>query len=160
MKTMSAKKNEIQPAWYLVDAEGQTLGRLASSIAYILRGKHKPIFTPHVDTGDYVVVINAAKVAVTGRKMDHKTYYHHTGYPGGMKEEKLAERMRKYPQRVITGAVRGMLPKTILGRSMLRKLKVYAGNEHPHAPQQPQILSIDHRRYAIAPQVEKQGEES
>jgi large subunit ribosomal protein L13 len=142
MRTHSTKPSEIERQWYVVDAEGQTLGRLASEIAKILRGKHKPIYSPHLDTGDYVVVINAEKIHVTGRKMDQKIYYRHSGYPGGLKEVTLREQLEKHPRRVIRSAVKGMLPHNPLGRSMLRKLKVYAGDAHPHQAQQPRALEF------------------
>jgi large subunit ribosomal protein L13 len=142
MKTLSAKPETVQRSWYIVDAKGKTLGRLASRIAMILRGKHKPEFTPHVDTGDYVIVINAADVAVTGRKIDDKIYYRHTGYPGGIRDMNLKELMEKFPERAISYAVKGMLPKNSLGRAMFSKLKVYAGSEHPHAAQQAEPLDV------------------
>jgi len=142
MRTHSTKPSEIERQWYVVDAEGQTLGRLASEIAKILKGKHKPIYSPHLDTGDYVVVINAEKIHVTGRKMDQKIYYRHSGYPGGLKEVTLREQLEKHPTRVIRSAVKGMLPHNPLGRSMLRKLKVYAGDVHPHQAQQPRALEF------------------
>lgn len=143
MKTYSAKPADIEREWWVVDAEGQTLGRLASRIAPILRGKHKPIYTPHVDVGDYVIVVNAAKINVTGDKLDSKMYYRHSGYPGGLKERPLREQLEKFPERPLEAAVKGMLPKTKLGRAMLRKLKVYAGAEHPHAAQQPTPLELE-----------------
>ncbi len=142
MKTFSAKPAEVQRDWYVVDADGKTLGRLATEIARRLRGKHKPIYTPHVDTGDYIVVVNAEKVAVTGKKESDKIYYRHTGYIGNLKQETLSERRAKYPERIIETAVKGMLPKNPLGRAMFKKLKVYAGPEHQHAAQQPQPLEI------------------
>jgi large subunit ribosomal protein L13 len=142
MRTHSTKPSEIERQWYVVDAEGQTLGRLASEIAKILKGKHKPIYSPHLDTGDYVVVINAEKIHVTGRKMDQKIYYRHSNYPGGLKEVTLREQLEKHPTRVIRSAVKGMLPHNPLGRSMLRKLKVYAGDVHPHQAQQPTALEF------------------
>jgi large subunit ribosomal protein L13 len=140
MKTFSAKQEEIKHSWYVVDAKGKTLGRLASRIAHILRGKHKAIFTPHVDTGDYVVVINAEQVTVTGRKSTDKEYHHHTGYPGGIRSITFDKLLAKFPSRVIELAVKRMLPKGPLGRDMYRKLKVYAGTDHPHTAQQPQLL--------------------
>lgn len=143
MKTYSAKPADIERRWWVVDAEGQTLGRLASRIAPILRGKHKPIFTPNIDTGDFVIVINAEKIHVTGDKLDSKIYYRHSGYPGGLKERTLREQLQKFPDRPIQEAVKGMLPKTALGRQMIKKLKIYAGPEHPHAAQQPQALELD-----------------
>jgi large subunit ribosomal protein L13 len=137
MKTYSAKPGEVQRDWYLVDAEGQTLGRLATQIADRLRGKGKPQFTPHVDTGDFVVVVNAEKIAVTGKKLDDKIYYRHSGYPGGLRERPLREQLERVPTEVIRRAVKGMLPRNRLGRRQLTKLKVYAGPEHPHAAQEP-----------------------
>jgi large subunit ribosomal protein L13 len=142
MKTHSTKPSEIEREWYVVDAEGQTLGRLASEIAKILKGKHKPIYAPHLDTGDFVVVINAEKVHVTGRKMDQKMYYHHSGYPGGLTAISLRDQLKKHPTRVIRSAVKGMLPHNRLGRAMMRKLKVYAGGTHPHEAQQPRALEL------------------
>ncbi|MCW8936058.1 MAG: 50S ribosomal protein L13 [Gammaproteobacteria bacterium] len=142
MKTFSAKPETVKRDWYVVDADGKTLGRLASEIARRLRGKHKPVYTPHVDTGDYIVVINAEKVAVTGRKSTDKMYYHHTGFPGGIKEISFDKLIDKKPEMVIEKAVKGMLPKNPLGRAMYRKLKVYAGPEHQHTAQQPQVLDI------------------
>ncbi len=142
MKTFSAKAEEINREWFLVDAEGKTLGRMASEIALRLRGKHKPEFTPHVDTGDYIVVVNADKVAVTGNKLNDKMYHHHTGYVGNLKSIKLKDMMAKHPERVIEKAVKGMLPKNTLGRQMYRKLKVYAGPAHPHEAQEPKALEI------------------
>ena len=142
MKTFSAKPESVKRDWYVVDASGKTLGRLATEIASRLRGKHKPEFTPHVDTGDYIVVINAEKVAVTGKKASNKMYYRHTGYPGGIKEANFETLIGSKPQLVIEKAVKGMLPRTPLGRAMFCKLKVYAGAEHPHAAQQPQQLEI------------------
>jgi large subunit ribosomal protein L13 len=138
--TISAKAQEVQHDWYVIDARGQTLGRLATQIASILRGKHKSIFTPHVDCGDYVVVVNAEKVHVTGQKMVQKRYYRHSGYPGGLKEISLQDQLQKFPERVIEAAVRGMLPRNRLGRQMFKKLKVYAGPNHPHQAQQPKEL--------------------
>jgi len=142
MKTFIAKNETVQRDWYVVDAEGKTLGRLAAALAYRLRGKHKPVFTPHVDTGDYLVVINADKVAVTGKKMTDKLYHRFTGYVGNLKTESLGQALERHPERVLEIAVKGMLPKGPLGRQMYRKLKVYAGAEHPHAAQQPQVLDI------------------
>lgn len=142
MRTFTAKKAEIEREWYLVDAEGQTLGRLASAIAPILKGKHKPIYTPHLDCGDYVIVINADKVRVTGRKLDQKFYYHHSGYPGGLTSISLRDQLTKHPERVLQAAVRGMLPKNKLGRQMFKKLKVYADDSHPHQAQQPKLLEL------------------
>ncbi|HEY2219796.1 MAG TPA: 50S ribosomal protein L13 [Gaiellaceae bacterium] len=137
MKTYSAKPGEIQRDWYVVDAEGQTLGRLATQIAERLRGKGKPQFTPHVDTGDFVVVVNAEKIAVTGNKLDDKLYYRHSGYPGGLRQRTLREQLDRLPTEVLRKAVRGMLPRNRLGRQQLTKLKIYAGPEHPHAAQEP-----------------------
>ncbi len=142
MKTFSAKPETVRRDWYVVDATDKTLGRLASEIAKRLRGKHKPEFTPHVDTGDYIIVVNAGKVRVTGRKETDKMYHRHTGYPGGLKSESFAKVVARMPERVIELAVKGMLPKNSLGRAMFRKLKVYAGTEHGHAAQQPQPLNI------------------
>jgi large subunit ribosomal protein L13 len=141
-KTYQAKKEEVDRRWHLVDAEGKVLGRLATDVAKVLRGKNKPIFTPHVDTGDFVIVINAKKVMLTGRKMKDKIYYHHTGYPGGIKEMNAEKLLSTKPAEMIRMAVRGMLPKTSLGRQMLRKLKVYAGPDHPHESQKPAPLEL------------------
>ena len=142
MKTYTARAEDIERDWFLVNAEGKTLGRLASEIAQVLRGKHKPIYTPHLDCGDYVIVVNAEKVRVTGRKLDQKMYYRHTGYPGGIKSISLRNQLQKHPERVLQAAVRGMLPKNRLGRKMLKKLKVYAGDSHPHQAQQPKSLEL------------------
>jgi large subunit ribosomal protein L13 len=142
MKTFSAKAHEVNRDWYVVDAAGKTLGRLASEIARRLRGKHKPIYTPHVDTGDYIIVVNADKVHVTGRKATDKMYYHHTGYIGNLKSANFEKMQEKAPGRVIELAVKGMLPKNPLGRAMFRKLKVYGGADHQHAAQQPKPLNI------------------
>ena len=142
MKTFMANPAKIDRKWYVVDAEGQTLGRLASEVAKVLRGKNKPEFTPHVDTGDYVIVINAEKVKVTGKKMDQKVYHHHSAYVGGMKEVILKEKMAKKPEQVIELAVKGMLPKGPLGRQMYTKLHVYAGSEHKHQAQKPEVLTF------------------
>ncbi|TXS96347.1 50S ribosomal protein L13 [Parahaliea maris] len=142
MKTFSAKAEDVTRDWFVVDASDKTLGRLASEIAHRLRGKHKPEYTPHVDTGDYIVVINAEKVRVTGAKSKDKMYHHHTGYPGGLKSISFEKLIDKAPERVLQGAVKGMLPRNPLGRAMFKKLKVYAGAEHPHAAQQPQELNI------------------
>ena len=142
MKTFTAKNETVQRDWYVVDAAGQTLGRLATEIASRLRGKHKPEYTPHVDTGDYIVVINAEQVRVTGNKTSDKIYYSHTGFPGGIKEISFEKLIAKAPERVLVAAVKGMLPRNPLGRDMYRKLKVYAGTNHPHAAQQPQELKI------------------
>ena len=142
MKTFSAKPAEVKHDWYIIDAEGKTLGRMATEIARRLRGKHKPIYTPHVDTGDYIVVINAEKVHVSGRKSTDKLYHHHTGYIGGLKTISFDKLVQKAPERIIETAVKGMLPKNALGRAMFRKLKVYAGPEHAHTAQQPTPLEI------------------
>ena len=142
MKSYMASPATIERKWYVVDAEGQTLGRLASEVAKVLRGKNKPTFTPHIDTGDYVIVTNAANVKVTGKKLDQKIYYHHSDYVGGMKETTLREMMAKKPEQVIELAVKGMLPKGPLGREMFTKLHVYAGAEHPHAAQKPEELKF------------------
>ena len=144
MKTYSAKPGEIQRDWYVVDAEGQTLGRLATQIADRLRGKGKPQFTHHVDTGDFVVVVNAEKIAVTGNKLDDKMYYRHSGYPGGLRQRPLREQLNRLPTEVLRKAVRGMLPRNRLGRQQLTKLKIFAGNQHPHQAQQPEELKLDH----------------
>jgi len=142
MTTMSAKPAEVRRAWYLIDAEGKTLGRLASECARRLRGKHKPQFTPHVDAGDYLIVVNAEKIRVTGNKLQDKKYYRHTGYIGHLRSTSLEEMLDRHPERVIETAVKGMLPHNPLGRAMFKKLKVYAGPEHRHAAQQPQPLEI------------------
>ncbi|MCS6862543.1 MAG: 50S ribosomal protein L13 [Abditibacteriales bacterium] len=141
-KTYAAKPGDVERQWYVVDAAGQTLGRLATKIATVLRGKHKPTFTPHLDTGDYVIVINADKVTVTGKKMTDKIYYRHTGYPGGLRETNLRTLLQKKPEKVIELAVWGMLPHNRLGRRLIRKLHVYAGDKHPHAAQRPKTLEI------------------
>jgi large subunit ribosomal protein L13 len=135
MKTYSLKARDIEPRWHVLDAEGRPLGRLASQVAALLRGKHRPTYTPHMDNGDFVVVVNASKVKVTGRKLQQKTYYHHSGYPGGLKETGLERVLERHPARVIEHAVKGMLPHNRLGRSLLRHLKVYAGPDHPHEAQ-------------------------
>lgn len=142
MSTYSATADDIDHQWYMVDATGLTLGRLATEIARRLRGKHKPMYTPSMDTGDYIVVVNAAKIHVTGKKMEDKIYYHHTGYIGNLKAITLGDLLKKAPERVIEKAVKGMMPKNPLGRAMLKKLKVYAGAEHPHEAQQPQQLTL------------------
>jgi len=142
MKTFSAKAQDVARDWYVVDATDKTLGRLASEIAHRLRGKHKAEYTPHVDTGDYIVVVNAEKVRVTGNKASGKIYHRHTGYPGGLKSISFEKLIDKAPERVIQGAVKGMLPRNPLGRAMFKKLKVYAGAEHPHTAQQPEALNI------------------
>jgi large subunit ribosomal protein L13 len=142
MKTVSARKETVTRQWYVVDAAGKTLGRLCTEIANRLRGKHKPEFTPHVDTGDYIVVVNAEKIVVTGNKTTDKLYQHHTGYPGGIKSISFDKLLVKSPEMIIEKAVKGMMPKNKLSRAMLSKLKVYAGNEHPHSAQQPTLLEI------------------
>ena len=142
MKTFSAKPAEVKRDWYVVDAEGKTLGRLATEIARRLRGKHKPEYTSHVDTGDYIIVINAEKIGVTGNKEKDKMYYHHTGYIGNLKSVSLGKLRQTFPDRIINKAVQGMLPRNPLGRAMFKKLKVYAGETHQHAAQQPQVLDI------------------
>jgi large subunit ribosomal protein L13 len=142
MKTFSARAEDVNHDWFVVDANDKTLGRLASEIAHRLRGKHKAEYTPHVDTGDYIVVINAEKVRVTGAKTTDKMYHHHTGYIGGLKSISFEKLIDKAPERVLQGAVRGMLPRNPLGRAMFKKLKVYAGEEHPHTAQQPQVLNV------------------
>ena len=142
MKTVSAKKESISQEWYVVDATNKTLGRLSTAIANRLRGKHKPEYTPHVDTGDYIVVVNAEKVRVTGNKKTDKIYHHHTGYPGGIKSITFDKLIDKAPEKVIEKAVKGMMPKNKLSRSMLSKLKIYAGSAHPHSAQQPMPLEI------------------
>jgi ribosomal protein L13, bacterial type len=145
MKSFMASPSTIERKWYVVDAAGQTLGRLSSEIASILRGKNKPTYTPHIDTGDYVIVVNADKIKVTGKKMDQKIYYNHSDYVGGMRETTLKELMAKKPEDVISLAVKGMLPKGPLGRSMITKLHVYAGPEHDHAAQKPEVLVLKSR---------------
>ena len=142
-KTWNAKPGEVARDWYVVDAEGKTLGRLATRIADTLRGKNKPQYTPHTDTGDFVIVVNAEKIAVTGKKLDEKLYRRHSGYPGGLKERPLREELARRPTEVIRKAVKGMLPRNRLARQQLRKLKVYAGPEHPHAAQQPKPMEIE-----------------
>ncbi|HEU5363023.1 MAG TPA: 50S ribosomal protein L13 [Gaiellaceae bacterium] len=142
MKTYSAKPGEIQRDWVLVDAEGKTLGRIATVIADRLRGKNKAVFTPHVDTGDFVVVVNAEKIAVTGKKLDEKMYHRHSGYPGGLRSRSLRDQLERQPTEVLRAAVKGMLPRTKLGRSQLTKLKIYAGPEHPHEAQAPTPLEV------------------
>ncbi|MBB5208653.1 50S ribosomal protein L13 [Chiayiivirga flava] len=142
MKTFSAKSETVKRDWYIVDATGKTLGRMCSEIATRLRGKHKPVYTPHVDTGDYIVVINAEKLHVTGNKLQDKKYHRFTGYIGNLKTESLGQALERHPERVIEIGVKGMLPKNPLGRQMYRKLKVYAGADHPHTAQQPQVLDI------------------
>lgn len=142
MKTFSAKPAEVKRDWYVIDAKGKTLGRLATEVARRLRGKHKPIYTPHVDTGDYIIIVNAEKIHVTGNKLDQKIYHHHTGYIGNLKSETLKERLERHPERAIESAVKGMLPKNPLGRAMFKKMKVFVGSEHTHAAQQPKALEI------------------
>jgi len=142
MKTFSAKKEDITKEWYLIDVGGKVLGRVATEIARRLRGKHKPLFTPHTDTGDFVIVINAEKIALTGRKFDDKMYHHYSGYPGGLKSIAAGKLLKKKPGDVLRIAVKGMLPKNSLGRMMLKKLKIYAGSEHPHEAQKPQTLEV------------------
>ncbi len=142
MRTYSAKASDIQREWWVVDAAGQTLGRMATRIATILRGKHKPMFTPHMDCGDHVIVINAGKIQVTGKRLDQKVYYRHSGYPGGLKSITLRNQLQKHPTRAIQIAVRGMLPKNRLGRQMIKKLRVYASDTHPHEAQQPKVLEL------------------
>jgi large subunit ribosomal protein L13 len=142
MKTYLTKPAEVERQWYVVDAEGKNLGRLASEIAKILRGKHKPIYSPSVDCGDYVIVLNADKISVTGRRLDQKYYYRHSGYPGGISSISLREQLEKHPTRPLEAAVKGMLPKNPLGRKMLKKLKLYTGSEHPHQAQQPVELEL------------------
>lgn len=142
-KTYVVKKKEVQHDWYVVDAAGQNLGRLATRIAAVLRGKHKPIFTPSLDTGDFVVVVNADKITVTGGKLEEKEYYNYSGYPGGLRITPLRDQLEKHPDRVVTHAVKGMLPHNRLGRALLKKLKVYAGPEHPHQAQQPKEMKLE-----------------
>ena len=142
MKSFIAKPHEVERKWYVIDAEGKNLGRLASEVASILRGKKKPIYTPHVDTGDYVIIVNAEKIAVTGNKMKQKVYKRHTGYPGGLREITLEKLLDRKPEEVLKHAIKGMLPKGPLGRSMIKKLHVYAGPEHNHAAQQPKTLEL------------------
>jgi len=142
VRTYMAKAGEVQRKWYLIDAEGKTLGRVATEVARILRGKHKPIYTPHVDTGDHVIVINAAKVKVTGKKYTNKLYYRHTGYPGGIKVTNFADLLRRKPEQVIEKAVWGMIPHNRLGRKIFKKLRVYPGPDHPHAAQKPEVWEI------------------
>jgi large subunit ribosomal protein L13 len=142
MKTVFAKRGEVERKWYLVDAKDAILGRLAAKIATYLRGKNKPVFTPHVDTGDFIVVINAEKIRLTGKKLDDKVYYTHSGFPGGLKAQTARERLQKRPEDVIVDAVWGMLPKGRLGRKLIKKLKVYRGSEHPHEAQKPELLKV------------------
>ncbi|MBW7996747.1 MAG: 50S ribosomal protein L13 [Candidatus Glassbacteria bacterium] len=142
MQTFSVKPTDIEKKWYVVDASGKVLGRLATEISRVLRGKHKPYFAPHLDTGDFVIVVNAEKIRLTGRKMEQKHYFRHSGYPGGAKTVRLDKMLQAHPERVIMKAVKGMLPHNRLGRSQLKKLKVYAGSDHPHQSQQPQAMEI------------------
>jgi len=142
MKTVSMRSQDLERTWWVIDAENQTLGRMATEIAHRLRGKHKPVYTPHVDTGDYIIVINAEKVRVTGNKENNKIYWRHSGYPGGIKGTNVSDMRTRHPERIIERAVKGMLPRDSLGRAMYRKLKVYAGTEHPHAAQQPKMLEL------------------
>ena len=142
MSSYIAKPETVERKWYVIDADGVVLGRLASQVALMLRGKHKPTFTPHVDTGDYIIVVNTDKIAMTGRKLDQKIYYHHSGYPGGLKETKYRDLLANKSEFALKKAVRGMLPKVPLGNKMFKKLKVYAGAEHPHAAQQPEVFDM------------------
>ena len=142
MSSYIAKPETVERNWYVIDADGVVLGRLASQVALMLRGKHKPTFTPHVDTGDYIIVVNTDKIAMTGRKLDQKIYYHHSGYPGGLKETKYRDLLANKSEFALKKAVRGMLPKGPLGNKMFKKLKVYAGAEHPHAAQQPEVIDM------------------
>lgn len=142
MKTQFASKGKVERKWYIVDAEGAILGRLATRIATYLRGKNKPIFTPNVDTGDFIIVVNADKIKLTGKKLDNKIYYHHSGYPGGLKAESAKDLLKRKPEKIIIDAVWGMLPKGRLGRSLLKKLKVYKGSDHPHQAQNPERLPL------------------
>lgn len=142
MKTTSAKHTDIERKWHVIDANGLVVGRLASRVAMILRGKNKPVFTPHVDTGDFVIIVNADKIRFTGNKLEKKAYYRHSGYPGGIRKETAADIMKKSPERILMSAVRGMLPKNRLGRQQLKKLKIYCGAEHPHKSQKPEQLNL------------------
>jgi len=142
IKTYTPKPEDIQREWFVIDAKDQTLGRLATQIAHILRGKHKPIFSPHMDVGDFVIVINCEKIRVTGNKLDDKRYYRHSGYPGGLRSVTLRQQLDRFPDRVIHTAVRGMLPKNKLGRQMIKKLKIYAGETHPHQAQKPKVFEL------------------
>ena len=142
MKTTVAKVDDITRKWYIVDADGMVLGRLASKVAFILRGKHKPIFSPHQDTGDFVIIINADKVRLTGKKAQQKTYFRHSGYPGGERFEAFSDLLNEKPERILNHAIKGMLPKNRLGRKLIKKLKVYGGTEHPHGAQQPEPLTL------------------
>lgn len=152
MKTYAVKKKDIEHKWYLLDAEGQILGRLASQAAHMLKGKHKPIYTTHMDTGDHVVIVNAAKVVLTGNKLEQKIYYRHSNYPGGIKSISAKKLMESKPEKIIQQAVKGMLPKNTLGRQMLQKLKVYSGSEHPHTAQQPAPLEFTGKKMEFANQ--------
>jgi large subunit ribosomal protein L13 len=145
MKTAFVRKEDVERQWYVIDAQGQVLGRLAAEVARRLRGKHKPSYTPHIDTGDYVVVVNADKIRLTSNKLEQKMYYHHTGYPGGIKTMNAKTLLQRKPERVLEHAVKGMLPKNRLGRQMYKKLKVYAGPDHPHDAQQPIPLALEQR---------------
>lgn len=147
MKTQFASKGDVERRWYLVDAKDAILGRLATKIATYLRGKNKTIFTPHIDTGDFIIVVNADKIRLTGKKLENKIYYHHSGYPGGLKAETAKDRLSRKPEEVIIDAVWGMLPKGRLGRAMLKKLKVYRGPEHPHKAQKPEILPFEQKKH-------------
>lgn len=142
MKTVFAKKSEVETKWYVVDANGQVLGRLAARVASVLRGKNKPIYTPNADTGDGIIIINAGKIQLTGNKLEQKAYYHHTGYPGGIKKETAKDLMKVNPEKMLTTAIRGMLPKNTLGREQIKKLKVYSGTDHPHVAQNPEPLIL------------------
>lgn len=142
MKTYNAKKEDITRNWYVIDAEGQILGRIASEVARRLRGKHKPVYTPYMDAGDFVIVVNAGKVSLTGKKLSEKVYYHYSGYPGGLKKTYAGKLLNDSPERVLVSAVKGMLPKNSLGRKMLKKLKVYVDNDHPHEAQCPQVIEL------------------
>ena len=142
MRTFTPTPQDIERKWYVVDAEGRTLGRLASQIAIVLRGKNKPEFTPYADTGDFIIVVNAGKIRVTGRKLDQKVYYRHTLYPGGLRSVTLRDQLKRHPERVIQAAVKGMLPKNTMGRHLMRKLKVYASSTHPHQAQKPEALTL------------------
>jgi len=143
MKTIFAKKTDVEQKWHIIDADGLVVGRLASQVANVLRGKNKPIFTPHADTGDFVIIVNADKVRFTGNKLEQKAYYHHSGYPGGIKKEVAKDIMDKNPERILISAIRGMIPKNRLGRQQLSKLKVYSGPDHPHKAQNPETLNLN-----------------
>jgi large subunit ribosomal protein L13 len=145
MKTSFAKKETVDRKWYVIDANGMVLGRLAVEVAKRLRGKHKPTYTPHIDTGDYIIVVNADKIRLTGNKLDQKMYYRHTGYPGGLKSITAKDLLQRKPERVLEHAVKGMLPKNRLGRRMFKKMKIYTGPEHPHEAQQPEVLTFESR---------------